>query len=94
MSLTVHPTPRLVVLDSPLSLTDLQPGSSMMEFARETRLLMASAVVALTGCSGAKVYAMAVSGAIPLLRSGRSRRIPLPALERWVEKNTSGSVEP
>jgi excisionase family DNA binding protein len=65
-----------------------------MEVSRETRLLKAAEVVALTGWSRAKVYAMAVSGEIPSLRSGRSVRIPLAALERWIERNTSGGVEP
>jgi excisionase family DNA binding protein len=54
------------------------------------QLLRADEVVALTGWSRAKVYAMAVSGEIPSLRSGRSVRIPLAALERWIEENTTG----
>jgi excisionase family DNA binding protein len=37
---------------------------------------------------------MAVSGEIPSLRSGHSARIPFTALERWIENNTSGGLEP
>jgi excisionase family DNA binding protein len=54
------------------------------------RLLRADEVVDLTGWSRAKVYAMAQAGEIPSLRVGRSVRIPLGALERWIEENTSG----
>lgn len=61
-----------------------------METKRGPQLLRAEEVVTLTGWSRAKVYAMAVSGEIPSLRSGRSVRIPLAALERWIEENTTG----
>jgi len=94
MTLPAHLAPRSVVHGSPLSPTDLQPASGMLEFTRETRLSKASEVVALTGWSRAKVYAMAVSGEIPSLRSGHSARIPFTALERWIENNTSGGLEP
>ncbi len=61
-----------------------------MEITKGSRLLRAAEVVDMTGWSRAKVYAMAVSGEIPSLRSGRSVRIPLAALERWIEQNTTG----
>lgn len=61
-----------------------------IESKEKTRLLRASEVVEMTGWSRAKVYAMAVSGEIPSLRSGRSVRIPLAALEKWIEQNTFG----
>jgi len=54
------------------------------------RLLRAKEVVEITGWSRAKVYAMAKSGEVPSLRSGRSVRIPLSALVRWIEENTTG----
>jgi predicted DNA-binding transcriptional regulator AlpA len=96
--MSAHPTSvttrRPVVPGSPLNPTDLQSGSSMMEFTREMRLLRAPDVVALTGWCRAKVYAMAVSGEIPSLRSGGSISILLTALERRIEKNTSGGLEP
>lgn len=61
-----------------------------VEEIKRPQLLMAEEVVSLTGWSRAKVYAMAASGEIPSLRSGRSVRIPLAALERWIEQNTTG----
>jgi excisionase family DNA binding protein len=53
----------------------------------------AEEVVKLTGWSRAKVYAMAGSGELPALRSGRSVRIPLAALEKWIEQNTTGGTQ-
>jgi excisionase family DNA binding protein len=58
----------------------------------EPRLLRMSEVAAITGFSRAKVYAMAASGEIPCLRSGRSVRIPLAALEGWIDQNTTGGT--
>ena len=65
-------------------------GNLIMETKSYSRLLRAEEVVEMTGWSRAKVYAMAVSGELPSLRSGRSVRIPLAALERWIEQNTTG----
>jgi excisionase family DNA binding protein len=64
----------------------------MLENKGNPQLLRAEEVVKITGWSRAKVYAMAVSGEIPSLRSGRSVRIPLAALERWIEENTTGGT--
>jgi excisionase family DNA binding protein len=64
-----------------------------MEAKGEPRLLRAEEVVKLTGWSRAKVYAMAGSGELPALRSGRSVRIPLAALEKWIEQNTTGGTQ-
>jgi excisionase family DNA binding protein len=61
-----------------------------LEKPKSAQLLRAEEVVEMTGWSRAKVYAMAVSGEIPSLRSGRSVRIPLMALEKWIEQNTTG----
>jgi excisionase family DNA binding protein len=61
-----------------------------MENRTLPKLLRAQEVADITGFSVAKVYAMAVSGDLPALRSGRSVRIPLAALERWIEANTAG----
>jgi excisionase family DNA binding protein len=55
-------------------------------------LLRPEEVVEMTGLSRAKVYAMAAAGELPSLRAGRSVRIPLAALERWIESNTTGGV--
>jgi excisionase family DNA binding protein len=64
-----------------------------MENERAPKLLRAEEVVSLTGWSRAKVYAMAVSGEIPSLRSGRSVRIPIAALESWIQRNTIGGAD-
>jgi excisionase family DNA binding protein len=69
-----------------------RPELNSMEITTGSRLLKAAEVVSMTGWSRAKVYAMAVSGEIPSLRSGRSVRIPLAALERWIEQNTTGGI--
>jgi excisionase family DNA binding protein len=64
----------------------------MSENNQYAKLLRADEVVDLTGWSRAKVYAMAQAGEIPSLRVGRSVRIPLGALERWIEENTRGGT--
>ncbi len=58
----------------------------------KSQLLRAQEVADLTGWSRAKVYAMAVAGDIPSLRTGRSVRIPLAALERWIAAKTTGGA--
>lgn len=40
-----------------------------------------------------KTYMMARSGDLPLVRIGRSVRIPVKALERWVEDRTTMAPE-
>jgi excisionase family DNA binding protein len=64
-------------------------GRAQMEITMP-KLLRVEEVVLMTGWSKSKVYAMAASGDIPSLRTGRSVRIPLAALQRWIDKNTSG----
>ncbi len=54
------------------------------------KMLRMSEVMAITGYSRGKAYALVVSGELPALRSGRSVRVPLDALKRWIEANTSG----
>jgi excisionase family DNA binding protein len=54
------------------------------------RLLRMAEVAQLTGLSRAKAYAMVAAGELPSLRAGRSVRVPLAALERWIEQNTTG----
>jgi excisionase family DNA binding protein len=63
-----------------------------MDTNRVQLLLRPDEVVRMTGWSRAKVYAMAASGELPALRSGRSVRIPLAALERWIAQNTTGGA--
>jgi len=68
----------------------MHQGSAVEDGRQRSKLLRAEEVVEMTGWSRAKVYAMAKSGEVPSLRAGRSVRIPLAALERWIEQNTSG----
>lgn len=56
----------------------------------QARLLRMTEVAQLTGLSRAKAYAMVASGELPSLRAGRSVRVPLAALERWIVQNTTG----
>lgn len=56
----------------------------------QERLLRMAEVVKMTGYSRAKAYGMAAAGEIPTVRSGRSVRVPLVALQRWIERNTTG----
>jgi len=53
-------------------------------------LLRISEVQELTGWSRAKCYAMASSGEIPTIRSGRSVRVPIGPFMRWIEGRTKG----
>jgi excisionase family DNA binding protein len=53
-------------------------------------LLRAAEVGPLAGLSTAMIYKQIASGALPSLRVGRSIRVPLQALERWIESNTQG----
>ena len=50
-------------------------------------------VVEMTSLSKAKVYMMAASGQLPTLRAGRSLRVPLEGLRKWIEANTNGGVD-
>jgi excisionase family DNA binding protein len=54
------------------------------------KLLRAQEVAEITGLSVAKIYSMAAAGDIPALHAGTSVRIPLAALEKWIEANTAG----
>jgi excisionase family DNA binding protein len=56
----------------------------------QAKLLRMEEVVTITGLSRAKVYAMAASGDLPAIRAGRSVRVPLAGLLRWIEENTTG----
>lgn len=51
-------------------------------------LLRCEEVAKRLGLCRSKVYAMAASGELPSVRVGRSVRIPIRALEAWVEKQT------
>jgi excisionase family DNA binding protein len=58
----------------------------------KARLLRAKEVSALTGLSPAMAYKLMAAQVLPTVRMGRSVRVPLAALEAWIEANTVGGV--
>jgi excisionase family DNA binding protein len=54
----------------------------------EPLLLKAGEVVKLLGLGRSKVFAMLAVGELPVVRIGRSVRVPRAALERWVAEHT------
>lgn len=53
-------------------------------------MLRPKEVAELTSLSLAKVYTMMANGELPSIRCKRSVRVPLKALEAWIEHNTTG----
>ena len=51
----------------------------------ETLLLRPVEAARALGLGRSKVYAMAASGELPVVRFGRSVRIPLEALQQWIK---------
>lgn len=43
----------------------------------------------LMGLGRSKIYDLAAAGEIPVVRIGKSIRIPMEALRRWIETHTS-----
>ncbi|HEY8641323.1 MAG TPA: helix-turn-helix domain-containing protein [Candidatus Dormibacteraeota bacterium] len=54
----------------------------------ETMLLNAEETATLLGLGRTKVYEMLAAGELPVIRIGRSVRVPRSALERWIEGRT------
>jgi excisionase family DNA binding protein len=54
----------------------------------EAMLLTAEEAAKRLSFSRATVYAMIASGELPMLRKGRAVRVPLRALERWIDEHT------
>ena len=54
----------------------------------EPLLLKAGDVGKLLGLGRSKVFAMLAAGELPVIRIGRSVRVPRAALERWVAERT------
>jgi excisionase family DNA binding protein len=52
-------------------------------------LLKAPEVAKLLGLGRSKVFAMVAAGELPVIRIGRSVRIPRQALERWIRDETT-----
>jgi excisionase family DNA binding protein len=53
-------------------------------------LLRAAEVAAVLGVGRSTVYELIVRGELPAVRIGRLVRVPAPALERWIDRRTSG----
>ena len=54
----------------------------------EPLLLRATEAGKLLGLGRSKVFAMVAAGELPVIRIGRSVRIPRQALERWIRDQT------
>jgi excisionase family DNA binding protein len=54
----------------------------------EPLLLKATEAGKLLGLGRSKVFAMVAAGELPVIRIGRSVRIPRQALERWIRNQT------
>jgi excisionase family DNA binding protein len=54
------------------------------------RLLRVEEAAEILGLSKTTVYVMSRGADFPTVRRGRSVRIPLQALMRWIERNTDG----
>ena len=54
----------------------------------EPLLLRAGEVAKLLGLGRSKVFAMLAAGELPVMRIGRSVRVPRAALEGWVAERT------
>ena len=57
----------------------------------ERLLLKAEEVASVLGVGRSKVYQLAGTGDLPVVRVGRSMRFPADALRRWVEEQTGES---
>jgi len=60
----------------------------------EPLLLKAGEVAKLLGLGRSKVFAMLAVGELPVIRIGRSVRVPRAALERWIAERTQHANSP
>jgi len=60
----------------------------------EQLLMRAEEVARVLGLGRSKVYELMQSGALPVVRIGRSVRVARVALEEWVRTNTSSYERP
>jgi excisionase family DNA binding protein len=62
-----------------------------MAVETEARLLLRMPeAAALLGVSRSKAYELAGSGDLPIVRLGRSLRVPAEGLDEWIRRNTTG----
>ena len=54
----------------------------------EPLLLRAGEVASLLGLGRSTVFALLAAGELPVIRIGRSVRVPRVALERWIDERT------
>lgn len=57
-------------------------------------MMRADEVAAALGVGRSKVYEMLASGQLPVVRIGRSLRVPRAALEHWVAAQTQQPTKP
>jgi len=58
-------------------------------------LLRPEEAARVLGIGRSKLFELLAAGELPVVRIGRSTRIPAPALQRWVEQHTAGApVDP
>jgi excisionase family DNA binding protein len=55
-------------------------------------LLRAGDVSRLLGVGRSTVYELIARGELPAIRIGRLVRVPWPALEEWIVRNTAGAT--
>ena len=60
----------------------------------EPMLLRAAEVAKLLGLGRSKVFAMLAAGELPVVRIGRSVRVPRAALEHWIAEHTQHASGP
>ncbi len=60
----------------------------------EPLLLKAGDIAKLLGLGRSKVFAMLAVGALPVIRIGRSVRVPRAALEEWIAEHTQHAIGP
>lgn len=60
----------------------------------EPLLLRMEEVAQALNIGRSHAYALVLAGTIPSIRLGRSRRVPLAALERWIADQAAGSGTP
>jgi excisionase family DNA binding protein len=64
---------------------DEVPGPKLMRMARAAEVI---------GVSRTRIYELAAAGEIPTIRIGSSLRVPVAALDRWIEERTVGGTKP
>jgi excisionase family DNA binding protein len=64
-----------------------------MDERSEKLLLKADEVARRLSLGRATVYLMMASGELPTLRKGRAVRVPVRALQEWIERQTHGGTK-